>query len=59
MIRRFIESGRGSLLTNNTLSKQDYNYVRNKLKEKLRGRYIINYFLKEIQAQDKEADLIL
>ena len=42
MIRRFIESGRGSLLTDNTLSKQDYDYVRNQLKDELKGKYIID-----------------
>ena len=47
MIRRFIESGRGSLLENNTLSKQDYDYVRNQLKEELKGEYIIGHYLNE------------
>lgn len=47
MIRRFIESGRGRLLTNNTLSKQDYDYVRKQLKEELNGKYIIGHYLNE------------
>ena len=47
MIRRFIESGRGSLLTDNTLSKQDYDYVRNQLKDELKGKYIIGHYLNE------------
>lgn len=41
MIRRFIESGRGSLLTDNTLSKQDYDYVRNQLKEELKVNILL------------------
>lgn len=45
-IRRFIESGRGEKLENNILSKQDYDYVREKLDYELksapyiRGHYI-------------------
>lgn len=46
LIRRFIESGRGEKLENNILSKQDYDYVREKLDYELksapyiRGHYI-------------------
>lgn len=46
LIRRFIESGRGGQLENNTLSKEDYDYVRNELDYELknapyiRGHYI-------------------
>lgn len=46
LIRRFIESGRGENLQNNTLSKKDYDYVREQLDEELktapyvRGHYI-------------------
>lgn len=46
LIRRFIESGRGETLENNILSKQDYDYVREKLDYELksapyiRGHYI-------------------
>lgn len=47
MIRRFIQSGRGSLLENNTLTKTDYNYVRKSLKNELEGKYIIGHYLKE------------
>ena len=47
MIRRFIESGRGRLLTDNTLSKQDYNYVREQLENELNENYIIGHYLKE------------
>lgn len=47
MIRRFIESGRGSLLTGNTLTKKDYDYVRKELKEELKGKYIIGHYLNE------------
>ena len=45
-IRRFIESGRGANLNNNTLSKADYDYVKYQLRTKLldgttvRGHYI-------------------
>ena len=45
-IRRFIESGRGEKLENNVLSRQDYDYVREKLSYELkkepyvRGHYI-------------------
>ena len=41
MIRRFIESGRGSLLTDNTLSKQDYDYVRKSVKDELKKENIL------------------
>lgn len=47
MIRRFIESGRGSLLTGNTLTKKDYDYVREQLAEELKGKYIIGHYLNE------------
>jgi MoaA/NifB/PqqE/SkfB family radical SAM enzyme len=46
LIRRFIESGRGENLENNILSKEDYDYVREKLDYELksapyvRGHYI-------------------
>lgn len=46
LIRRFIESGRGENLENNTLFKSDYDYVKEQLKEELnsapyvRGHYI-------------------
>ncbi len=47
MIRRFIESGRGSVLTSNTLTKKDYDYVREQLKDELNGKYIIGHYLNE------------
>lgn len=47
MIRRFIESGRGSLLIDNTLTKKDYDYVKEQLKEELKGKYIIGHYLHE------------
>lgn len=46
LIRRFIESGRGEVLENNVLSKEDYDYVRKELDSELksapyiRGHYI-------------------
>lgn len=47
MIRRFIESGRGSLLENNTLTREDYNFVKNSLKNELKDKYIIGHYLNE------------
>lgn len=47
MIRRFIESGRGSLLENNTLTHEDYNFVKNSLKNELKDKYIIGHYLNE------------
>lgn len=47
MIRRFIESGRGRLLVDNTLSKKDYEYVKYQLQNELRGNYIIGHYLNE------------
>ena len=47
MIRRFIESGRGSLLENNTLTQEDYNFVKNSLKNELKDKYIIGHYLNE------------
>ena len=47
MIRRFIESGRGSLLENNTLTREDYNFVKNSLKNELKDKYIIAHYLNE------------
>ena len=47
MIRRFIESGRGSLLENNTLTYEDYNFVKNSLKNELKDKYIIGHYLNE------------
>lgn len=46
-IRRFIESGRGTELKNNTLSKKDYDYVREQLSNELEnGRYINGHYLR-------------
>lgn len=46
-IRRFIESGRGSLLKNNTLTKTDYDYFRDKLSYELEnGNYINGHYLR-------------
>lgn len=47
MIRRFIESGRGILLENNTLTHEDYNFVKNSLKNELKDKYIIGHYLNE------------
>ena len=47
MIRRFIESGRGSLFENNTLTHEDYNFVKNSLKNELKDKYIIGHYLNE------------
>lgn len=40
-IRRFIESGRGANLKNNTLSYKDYTYVKKHLKDELENKKII------------------
>ena len=46
-IRRFIESGRGTNLKDNMLSKEDYEYVRNELKEELEtGKYVNGHYLR-------------
>lgn len=46
-IRRFIESGRGVELTNNMLTKKDYEYVKEKLKYELEnGSYIDGHYLR-------------
>lgn len=46
-IRRFIESGRGTNLKDNMLSKEDYEYVRNELKKELEtGKYINGHYLR-------------
>ena len=49
-IRRFIESGRGSFLKNNTLTKKDYDYLRNKLSYELEnGNYINGHYLRNYE----------
>lgn len=46
-IRRFIESGRGTNLKDNMLTKEDYEYVRNELKEELKtGKYVNGHYLR-------------
>lgn len=46
-IRRFIESGRGTGLEDNTLNEEDYNYVRKQLSEELEtADYINGHYLK-------------
>lgn len=46
-IRRFIESGRGTNLLNNMLTKEDYDYVRNQLKSKLEtSKYVNGHYLR-------------
>lgn len=48
MIRRFIESGRGKNLIDNTLSKEDYNYVKEQLSKELsEANYINGHYLRE------------
>jgi len=44
-IRRFIESGRGENLRDNSLSYEDYEYVRQELKEELNDKYIDGHYL--------------
>lgn len=44
-IRRFIESGRGENLEGNMLSKSDYNYVKEQLKEEIKGKNVIGHYL--------------
>lgn len=47
MIRRFIESGRGENLVDNVLSKSDYEFVKNSLKEELlNDNYINGHYLR-------------
>lgn len=46
-IRRFIESGRGEKLTENMLTKQDYSFVKEQLKEELKeGLYVNGHYLR-------------
>ena len=46
-IRRFIESGRGSLLKDNTLTKADYDYFRDRLSFELKdGNYVNGHYLR-------------
>lgn len=46
-IRRFIESGRGTDLKDNMLTKEDYEYVRNELKKELEtGQYVNGHYLR-------------
>lgn len=46
-IRRFIESGRGTNLLNNMLTKEDYDYVRNELKNELEtAKYVNGHYLR-------------
>ena len=46
-IRRFLEAGRGLEMENNMLSKEDYQYVKNQLKEELKGKYVIGHYLND------------
>ena len=47
MIRRFIESGRGETLVDNVMSKNDYDYVKECLKEELANdNYINGHYLR-------------
>lgn len=46
-IRRFLEAGRGIELENNMLSKEDYQYVKEQLKEELKGKYVIGHYLND------------
>lgn len=46
-IRRFIESGRGANLENNTLTKNEYDYLRDKLSNELEnGKYVNGHYLR-------------
>lgn len=46
-IRRFIESGRGTNLKDNMLTKEDYEYVRKSLKKELEtGKYVNGHYLR-------------
>lgn len=46
-IRRFIESGRGEQLINNTLTKEDYDYIREQLKNEITdGQYVNGHYLR-------------
>jgi MoaA/NifB/PqqE/SkfB family radical SAM enzyme len=44
-LRRFIESGRGANLKNNMMSKSDYEYVKEQLKDELKEKNIIGHYL--------------
>ena len=59
LIRRFIESGRGEKLKNNTLSKQDYDYVRKKLDYELKNNpYIRGHYIRlNDEASNKRIEL--
>lgn len=59
LIRRFIESGRGVQLENNTLSKEDYDYVRNELDYELKNDpYIRGHYIRlNDEARDKKINL--
>lgn len=46
-IRRFIESGRGASLENNTLDKNDYEYVKEQLGEEIKSnKYVNGHYLR-------------
>lgn len=46
-IRRFIESGRGVKLENNTLDEKDYNYVKEQLSEEINNnKYVNGHYLR-------------
>lgn len=57
-IRRFIESGRGENLKDNTLTKADYDYVREKLKNELENdKYIGGHYLRNDEGINHRVEL--
>ena len=52
-IRRFIESGRGANLTNNSLTTEDYEYVKKELQDVLKNGYVDGHYLKGSDAVKK------
>lgn len=50
-IRRFIESGRGEYLKDNSLSLKDYEEVKKRLSKEIEGKYIDGHYLKEKDVQ--------
>lgn len=57
-IRRFIESGRGENLKDNTLTKADYDYVREQLKNELENdKYIGGHYLRNDEGINHRVEL--
>ena len=57
-LRRFIEAGRGENLTDNMLTKKDYEYVKEQLKDELNGKYVIGHYLHDASGIVPRIDLL-